>query len=37
MADEKAWRKRLLNYKIYWKTLPKPRKGSEFALCGRRY
>jgi hypothetical protein len=27
MADEKAWRKRLLNYKIYWKTLPKPRKG----------
>ena len=27
MKDEKAWRVRLLRHKVYWLTLPKPRKG----------
>jgi hypothetical protein len=33
MKDEKAWRVRLLRHKVYWLTLPKPRKGpSPFEL-----
>ena len=27
MKDEKSWRVKLLRYRIYWLTLPKPRKG----------
>ena len=33
MKDEKSWRVKLLRYRIYWLTLPKPRKGpSPFEL-----
>ena len=33
MKDEKAWRVKLLRHKVYWLTLPKPRKGpSPFEL-----
>tara|TARA_R100001015_G_C4634496_1_gene201109 strand:- start:1591 stop:3153 length:1563 start_codon:yes stop_codon:yes gene_type:complete len=27
MKDEKSWRVKLLRYRVYWLTLPKPRKG----------
>jgi len=27
MVDEKSWKKKLLNYKIYWMNLPRPRSG----------
>ena len=27
MKDEKSWRVKLLKYKIFWRTLPKPKTG----------
>ena len=33
MKDEKSWRVKLLRYRVYWLTLPKPRKGpSQFEM-----